>query len=124
MTPFEIWQDPETKVTFYFSHSDENLTTGVMVIPPKTELPKHNRPKAFENLVQISGQCLMKVFNDDGSVTEHSLEAGEKLRMAKGQYHIHSNPFEDTSYTLFKAEGDITEVMKVLRENFRRLDNE
>jgi quercetin dioxygenase-like cupin family protein len=121
MTPFEIWQDPQTKVTFYFSHSDENLTTGIMVIPPKTELPKHNRPKAFENLVQVSGKCLMKVFDDNGDVAEHALEVGDKLRMKKGQYHIHSNPFDVVSFTLFKAEGDISEVMRVLKENFTRL---
>lgn len=121
MIPFEVWQDPATKVAFYFSHSDESLTTGVMVIPPKTELPKHNRPKAFENLLQVSGKCVMGVFDEDENITEHTLEVGSKLRMEKGQFHIHSNPFEETSYTLFKAEGDITEVMKVLRESFTRI---
>lgn len=120
-TPFEVWQDPQTKVIFYFSHSDENLTTGVMEIPAGAELPKHNRPKAFENLVQVSGKCLIKVFDDNDNATEHILEAGDSLRMEKGQFHIHSNPFNETSYTLFKAEGDITEVMQVLRDNFTRL---
>ncbi len=92
-----------------------------MDIPAGAELPKHSRPKAFENLVQISGKCLMKIFDDADSVTEHTLGVGDKLRMDKGQYHIHSNPFSETSVTLFKAEGDITEVMKVLRENFTRI---
>ena len=120
-TPFEVWQDPQTKVIFYFSHSDENLTTGVMKIPKGAELPKHNRPKAFENLIQVSGNCLMKVFDNDDNITEHVLEEGGSLRMEKGQYHIHSNPYDETSYTLFKAEGDISEIMKVLRSNFTRL---
>jgi quercetin dioxygenase-like cupin family protein len=70
-TPFEVWQDPNTKVIFYFSYSDENLTTGVMEIPAGAELPKHNRPKAFENLIQVSGKCLMKVFYDTDNVIEH-----------------------------------------------------
>lgn len=121
MTPFEIWQDPQTKVTFYFSHSDENLTTGVMEIPAGAQLPKHNRPKAFENLVQVLGKCQMIVFDADDNRIEYTLNVGDGLRMEKGQYHIHSNPFDETSYTLFKAEGDITEVMKVLRENFTKL---
>ncbi len=120
MAPFEIWQDPITKVRFYFSHSDKDLTTGVMEIPSGAELPKHNRPKAFENLVQVAGQCVIKVFNGD-DVTEHTLNVGDTLRMEKGQHHIHSNPFSETSQTLFKAEGDITEVIKVLREGFTRL---
>lgn len=118
MTPFEIWQDPETKVTFYFSHSDENLTTGVMMIPAGAALPKHNRPNAFENLVQVSGSCLMQVFDNNDSSVDHVLKPGDTLRMEKGQFHIHSNPYSEPSYTLFKAEGDITEVMKVVRETF------
>lgn len=121
MMPFEVWKDPATGTEFCFSHSDENLTTGVMYLPPGAELPKHNRPKAFENLIQISGKCKMVVFNEDGTSFEKVLTPGDSLRMEKGQYHIHSNPFEEKSHTLFKAEGDITEVMKVLRENFTRL---
>lgn len=116
---FEAWEDPATGTVFYFSHSDENFTTGVMYLPPGAELPKHNRPKAFENLIQLSGTCKMTVFDLEGdSSSEKVLQPGDTLRMEKGQYHIHANPFEEKSYTLFKAEGDITEVMKVLRENF------
>lgn len=121
MTPFEVWKDPVTGVEFCFSHSDETLTTGVMYLPPHSELPKHNRPKAFENLVQISGQCKMEVFDDDGGSYEKILKNGDILHMEKGQFHIHSNPFDEKSYTLFKAEGDITEVMAVLRQNFTRI---
>lgn len=121
MSAFEVWQDPATKVIFYFSHSDENFTTGVMIIPPGAELPKHNRPKAFENLVQVSGTCLMKLFDEDGEATDHVLEVGSTLRMEKGQFHIHSNPYDEASATLFKAEGDITEVVKVVRETFERV---
>ncbi|MDQ5886700.1 MAG: hypothetical protein QG593_551 [Patescibacteria group bacterium] len=121
MAVFETWRDPATKVEFCFSHSDESLTTGVMYLPPHSELPKHNRPKAFENLVQITGKCKMEVFDEDGESFEKVLNPGDMLRMEKGQYHIHSNPYDEKSYTLFKAEGDITEIMKVLRENFERI---
>ena len=119
---FEIYQDPITKVIFYFSHSDQNFTTGVMEIPPHAELPKHNRPKAFENLIQISGKCLMKVFVANDEIIEHELSAGDTLRMEKGQFHIHSNPFDEVSLTIFKAEGDITEVMKFIRENYAAIN--
>jgi quercetin dioxygenase-like cupin family protein len=90
-------------------------------LPPHSELPKHNRPKAFENLVQITGKCKMEVFDEEGGSFEKVLNPGDMLRMEKGQFHIHSNPFDKKSYTLFKAEGDITEIMKVLRENFERI---
>ncbi len=122
MIGFELWRDKTTGVVFYFSHSDENLTTGVMEIPANTELPKHSRPLAYENLVQISGKCVMEVFNDDDTSQELTLAVGDTLRMKKGQSHIHKNPFDQISSTLFKAEGDISEVMKVLRTNFEQLE--
>lgn len=123
MTPFEAWKDPATGVEFVFTHSDEKFTTGVMYIPPGAALPKHNRPKAFENLKQISGKCQMTVFELDSEGSfDKVLDPGDTLRMEKGQFHIHSNPFEEKSFTLFKAEGDITEVMKVLRDNFERIN--
>lgn len=121
MMPFEVWKDPVTGTEFCFSHSDESLTTGVMYLPPGAELPKHNRPKAFENLIQIYGKCKMVVFNEDGTSFEKILNPGDSIRMEKGQYHIHSNPFDEKSHTLFKAEGDITEIMDVLRKNFTRV---
>lgn len=122
MQAFEVWEDPQTHVRFYFSHSDNQFTTGVMVIPPHTELPKHNRPLAVENLVQVSGACLMKVFDENDVPTDHALKIGDNLSMPKGQFHIHANPNDEPSATLFKAVGDITAVVDVLRRNFTPIE--
>lgn len=120
--PFETWQDPATGAEFCFSHSDENFTTGVMYLPPGCELSKHNRPNAFENLKQIAGKCKMTVFDLEGDGSfDKVLSPGDELRMEKGQYHIHANPFDEKSYTLFKAEGDITDIVKTLKESFTRI---
>lgn len=122
MNPFEVWEDPQTKVRFYFSHSSVEFTTGVMMIPPKTELPKHNRPLAIENLVQVAGKCVMKVFDANDESTDHVLTVGSMLSMEKGQYHIHANPYDEVSYTLFKAEGDITPIVENVRQNFTKIE--
>ena len=122
MQPFEIWEDPETSVRLIFSYSDTKLTTGIMIIPPKKALPKHNRPLAIENIVQVSGRCLIKVFSEADKATEHILTPGTSLSMRKGQYHIHSNPYDEPSYTLFKADGDITALVQILRETFTRIE--
>lgn len=122
MQAFEVWEDPGTLACFYFSHSDPAFTTGVLVLPPHTELPKHNRPLAVENLVQVSGRCRIQVFGKDDAVTEHVLEVGNNLSMPKGQFHIHSNPYDEPSATLFKAVGDITAVVAALRQQFRRIE--
>lgn len=121
MTAFETWKDPVTGAEFCFSYSDEDFTTGVMYLPPGCELPKHNRPKAFENLKQISGKCKMTVFDNEGGSFDKILSPGDTLRMEKGQYHIHANPFDEKSHTLFKAEGDITDIVKALKENFQQI---
>ena len=119
MPAFEVWEDPATETRFCFSHSDENFTTGVMILQPKIELPKHNRPLAFENLLQISGRCEMRLLDEAGNLqATHTLNPGDSLRMEKGQWHIHANPFDEESATLFKAEGDITAIVEKLRETF------
>lgn len=122
MSAFEVWEDPATKVHFCFSHSDEHFTTGVMIIPPKVELTKHNRPLAFENLLQISGRCEMRLLTEDGILqATHRLDSGDYLHMSKGQWHIHANPFDEISATLFKADGDITTIVQKLRESFTQI---
>ncbi len=114
----EAWEDPVTKVQFYFSHSDAKFTTGVMVIPAGAALPKHNRPSAVENLVQVAGRCEMTVFDDSENKTIYELKPGSYLSMEKGQFHIHANPYGEPSYTLFKAVGDITDIVATLKKNF------
>lgn len=120
----EAWEDPVTKVRFYFSHSDAKLTTGVMVIPSGSALPKHNRPNAVENLVQVAGKCEMTVFDENENKTVHELKPGSYLTMPKGQFHIHANPFNEPSYTLFKADGDITDIVSTLKEKFNSIELE
>jgi quercetin dioxygenase-like cupin family protein len=122
MSEFEVWEDPATKVRFCFSHSSTEFTTGVMIIPPNTELPKHNRPLAFENLLQVSGVCTMRVYENDDSENTYTLKPMDTLAMDKGQWHIHANPSQEESYTLFKAVGDITTIVGNLKNSFTRIE--
>jgi len=119
MKKIETYESQDGGVRFYFSHSDEKFTTGVMVIRANYELPKHNRPLAVENLVQISGECVMKLFSDETNYTEHILEVGDSLEIPRGKYHIHANTTSIESITLFKADGDITAVMENIRKDYK-----
>jgi quercetin dioxygenase-like cupin family protein len=119
---FEIWEDPAKKFRFCFSHSDNELTTGVLIMQPGAELPKHQRNTAFENLMQIRGRCKMTLLSDSGETQkERILEHPQNIRFEKGQWHIHANPFDEVSVTLFKAEGDITSIVQTVRETFTRI---
>lgn len=120
--PIEIYDTPDGKARFYFSHSDESMTTGVLVLQPGASLPKHNRPNGIENLTQISGTCKMTLFDEQDQPTDYILKVGEGVRMYKGQWHIHANPFDEVSITLFKLEGNIVDIMKILRETSTKID--
>ena len=119
MKQIETYESQDGGVRFYFSHSDKNFTTGIMVIRPHYELPKHNRPFAIENLAQISGESVMKLFSDETNYTEHILKPGDNLQIPIGQYHIHANTKDIESIALFKADGDITAVMDIIRKEYK-----
>ncbi len=119
MKQIETYESQDGGVRFYFSHSDKNFTTGVMVIRPHYELPKHNRPFAIENLAQISGESAMKLFSDETNYIEHILKPGDNLQIPTDQYHIHANTKDIESITLFKAVGDITAVMDSIRKEYK-----
>ena len=111
-----IYETPDKKARFYFSHSDKNVTTGVLVMEPGKALVKHNRPCAIENLTQVYGKCLMTLFDDDNKTKEYELVIGEGVKMPKGQWHIHANPYDEISITIFKADGDIVDIVKHIIE--------
>ena len=119
MAAFEVWDSPDGQVRFCFSHAGSDFTTGVMILQPGAKLPKHNRPLAYEHLLQLDGVCRMTLVGDSGdeqSVQE--LHSGDSLHMEKGQWHVHANPGRELSFTLFKAEGDITAILDNLRKTF------
>ncbi|MFH1565287.1 MAG: hypothetical protein ABIC82_05610 [bacterium] len=44
------------------------------------------------------------------------LKKGESIDIPPEQFHIHANPFDDVSITLWKASGDILEIIDKIRE--------
>jgi quercetin dioxygenase-like cupin family protein len=96
--------------------SDKNISVGTLEIKPKMELTKHNRP-VLESLFQLKGKCLMKLFNEDNSIKEIILNEGDSIDIPTYKYHIHSNPFNETSITFWKANGDITEIIDNIRKS-------
>lgn len=123
MAAFEMWEDPTGGARFCFSHVGKDFSTGVLLLKSDTELPKHNRPLAEENLLQIEGHCQVTLLSESGDVEAvYDLTPGAMLRMKKGQWHIHANPFPEPSTTQFKAEGDITEIVQTMREKFTKIE--
>ena len=122
---FEVYETPDKLARFVFSYSDSQLTTGLLIMQPGAALAKHNRPLGFENLLQISGKCKTTVYNVQNErkmEKEVEMSPNDLVQMAKGQWHIHANPFDKESVTFFKLVGDITEIMQTLRESNSKID--
>ncbi len=96
--------------------SDKNLSVGTLEIKPNQELAKHNRP-VLESLFQLKGKCMMKLFEENGSIKETVLNEGESIDIPPLKFHIHSNPFDENSITFWKASGDITEIIENIRKS-------
>ena len=109
---FEIYKLPQGKIVI--SYSDKHLSIGLLQLKPHHELTKHNRP-VTEQLVQVEGTCIMKLFEGDTLVQEVTLHENEALTIPAHQYHMHTNPTNNISVTLWKFEGDIAEVLTIIR---------
>lgn len=120
---FEIWEDPAQQARFCFAHVSEEFSTGVLLLKSGAELPKHSRPLAYENLLQIEGRSQVILLDEEGGIeATYDLTPGTGLRMEKGQWHIHTNPFTEPSVTQFKAEGDITEIVQDMRRRYAEVE--
>ena len=111
---FENYKLPQGSIMVAFS--DENLSVGTLELNPKQELTKHNRP-CLESLFQLEGTCTMKLFEDNGEIKEVMLNKGDSLDIPKEKFHIHSNPTDKKSITLWKASGDIRTIIENIRKS-------
>lgn len=102
---------------FYLGESTEEKSVGYLELKPRTSLGIHNRTGGIENLTQVEGSCVMVVF-DKPDATNHKLDKGDKLRVEPEEvWHIHSNPFENTSLTYWHFEGDIRKIIESIKNS-------
>lgn len=114
----EIYKLPQGKIAISFY--DKNLSIGLLELDPKQELSKHNRP-VDEELVQIYGTSLIKLFDGDKLVKEVVLNENKRLLVPANQFHIHANPTGEKSITLWKFKGDIVDIIEKIRRNFKKI---
>jgi len=107
-----------TQGNIIIAFSDKNLSVWTLEITKKQELTKHNRP-VLEALFQLEGKCVIKLFEEDGSIKEIVLNKWETIDIPPLKFHIHSNPFDEVSITFWKAIWDITEIIDKIRNNHK-----
>jgi len=111
---FETYNIAQGKIMIAFS--DKNLSVGLLLLNSNQELEKHNRP-VLEQLYQVKGTSVMRLFNEDGITKEVTLKEGDNLEIPANQFHQHTNPSGSESITLWKFEGDITEIIEAIRKS-------
>ena len=62
----------------------------------------------------------MKLFEGE-NIKEVVLKEGESLVIPANRFHIHSNPNNEKSITLWKFEGNVVEIIENIREGFERI---
>ena len=115
---YEIYKLPQGKIVF--SCTTKDLNTGALYLNSHQALPKHKRPVA-EQLVQVVGTCVMKLFDGDTLVNEVTLNENDTLTIPANQFHMHINPTNDISVTMWKFEGDISEIIQKIREENKKI---
>lgn len=97
----------------YLGPSNKKQSVGYLELEPRQSLTLHNRP-AVEKLTQVTRKCDMVVYRNGGKIV--TLEEGDTLSMPPGTYHIHANPYEESSLTYWDFNGDITEIIEEIRK--------
>ncbi len=110
---FETCQIDEGKIVI--AYSDENMSIGFLEINPNSEYKKHNRP-CVETLFQIKGTGTMILFDKNGTSEEIIINEGDELEIPAGKYHIHANQTPDACVQMWKAKGDIREILNGIRK--------
>lgn len=101
---------------FYLGESTAEQSVGYLELPAHTSLTIHNRLGGIENLTQVEGECVMIIF-DNPIGSNYKLSKGDKLQVTpEGVWHIHSNPFDATSLTYWRFDGDIRKIIESIRK--------
>jgi len=114
---YEVYKLPQGKIVF--SSIAKDLSTGILCLNPHQELPRHSRP-VVEQLVQMVGTCVMKLFEGD-LIKEVTLQENDVLTIPANQFHVHSNLTDQISVTMWKFEGDISAVIQKIREDNEKI---
>jgi len=115
---YEVYELPQGKIVL--TSITKNLSTGVLYLNPYKELLKHNR-SVTEQLLQVLGTCVIKLFDGELFTQEITLHENETLTIPANQFHVHKNPTNEASLTIWKFEGDILKVIQKIREANKKI---
>ncbi len=111
---FERYKIDEGEIII--AYSDENVSVGYLENDPGKELKKHNRP-CTECLYQVEGVATVVLFDDNDRSKEVVLKKGDQIEIPPEKWHIHSNRSLEKSVTMWKAKGNIIEILDNIRNS-------
>ncbi|KKQ94443.1 MAG: hypothetical protein UT66_C0017G0006 [candidate division CPR2 bacterium GW2011_GWC1_39_9] len=114
---FETYKINEGKIII--AYSDENISIGYLEVNPGMEFKKHNRP-CPETLYQIKGTATMVLFDENDGPKEVVLNEGDEIEIPPKQFHIHANRGSKPAVTMWKAKGNIIDILNAIRESSKK----
>ena len=108
----EVYKILQGKIVIIFSN--KKISFGLLELNPGKELSRHIRPVA-EKLTQIYGASIIKIFGNKNE-WNIKLDKNKKIKIPAKQSHIHSNPTNKKSLTLWKFEGDILKIINEIKK--------
>jgi quercetin dioxygenase-like cupin family protein len=118
LSDYDIYQLSQGRI--FIGPSNTKSSIGYLELNPHQQLDKHNRP-APEELIQIKGNSTMVLFDQEDNPQNIILNQGGYLKIPAHIFHIHSNLNNRKSLTLWKFEGDITNIINHIKSNFPKL---
>jgi len=106
----EIKDLPQGRI--FLGPSSEEISFGYLELNPNQALSKHNRP-VDEELIQINGESVITLFPEEKKIT---LNKGDYIKIPANKFHIHENKSSEKCLTLWKFEGDITEIINSIKK--------
>jgi hypothetical protein len=110
----QLYKLPQGKISII--HSSKDVSVGYLELNPHSELKIHNRP-VNEELFQLVGSCEIKEFQGDRLINTVTMDENQRYVIEANKYHIHSNPTDSKSITIWNFEGDIVDIIQDIRDN-------
>ena len=121
--PLEIWEDAAASVRFCFSYTNDQITTGALMIKANFELTQYAYADCSQNLTQLAGECRITTLTARGEISHsYDLGPGDWVSISADTQCIITNTAEDESVTLFTLTGSCKPIVEKIRREYVPID--
>lgn len=114
----DIHQMPQGKI--HIVHSDSKFSLGYLELDVHQKFEKVSW-NVEQEIIQLKGMSSIFVFHNSDEPTEVVMHAGDYLMIPAKTFYTIDNPNEEPSLTSWKLDGDATEEINMIRQNYPKI---